>query len=207
MTRYLFFGITFAFAAAMQPGPLQAFLVSHTLSSGWRRTISASLSPLLSDGPVLLVVLLLLSRVPAYFIHILQLAGGMFLLYLGVRAVRTRSGGSSGAEPSGGGNHKALLRAAFINLLNPGPYLGWSLVMGPMLLNGWREDPVYGIALVAGFYVTMVVCLCATIMTVAAAGNIGERTNRVLITISSLGLGAIGLYQIWRGAGALLFER
>ena len=31
---------------------------------------------------------------------------------------------------------KTLLKAAFVNLLGPGPYLGWSLVMGPLFLEG-----------------------------------------------------------------------
>ena len=88
MTRYLIFGFTFAFAAAVQPGPFQAFLVSQTMTAGWRRTAVAAFAPLLSDGPIIVLVLLVLSQVPPGFVQILQIGGGLFLLFLASRALR-----------------------------------------------------------------------------------------------------------------------
>src|SRR5512136_1979055 len=89
MPAYLLLGVTFAFAAAVQPGPLQAYLVSRTLSHGWRRALPAAFSPLVSDGPIIVLALLVLSRVPAGFERGLRLAGGVFLLFLAWRAART----------------------------------------------------------------------------------------------------------------------
>jgi threonine/homoserine/homoserine lactone efflux protein len=51
MLGYLTIGVTYAFAAAVQPGPFQAYLISLTLVNGWRRTLPAVLAPLLSDFP------------------------------------------------------------------------------------------------------------------------------------------------------------
>ena len=82
MIQYLIIGITYAFTAVVQPGPFQAFLLSQTLSKGWRRTLPAAFGPLISDLPVILIALLLLTTVPPRFISILQIAGGLFLLYL-----------------------------------------------------------------------------------------------------------------------------
>ena len=42
MPTYLILGMTYAFAAAVQPGPLQTYLISQTLSHGWRRTLPAA---------------------------------------------------------------------------------------------------------------------------------------------------------------------
>ncbi len=36
-------GSGFAFAAVIQPGPLQAFLLSRAVAAGWRRTLPAAL--------------------------------------------------------------------------------------------------------------------------------------------------------------------
>ena len=41
-----------AFAAAIQPGPLQAFLLARVAAAGWKRTLPAVLAPLLSDIPI-----------------------------------------------------------------------------------------------------------------------------------------------------------
>ena len=48
---------------------------------------------------------------------------------------------------------KSLFAATVVNFLDPSPYIGWSLVMGPLLLKGWRESPANGISLLVIFYV------------------------------------------------------
>lgn len=202
MVGYLILGMTYAFAAAAQPGPLQTYLISQTASHGWRRTLPAALSPLLSDGPVIVVVLLVLSRVPAWFVQALRCAGGVFVLYLAYSAVVTwrRFDPRDAAEaPS---KRQSVLRAALVNLLNPNPYLGWSLVMGPLLLKGWRESPARGVALVAGFYGVMIFSLAAIIALAATARRVGPRVNRALAGASAVALGGFGCYLLWSGLSA-----
>ena len=46
------------------------------------------------------------------------------------------------------------MNAAIVNVLNPNPYLGWSLVMGPLFLHAWQEVPRNAAALLVGFYTT-----------------------------------------------------
>ena len=73
MYTYLLFGITYAFAAAVQPGPLQTYIISQTIKKGWRSTLPASFAPVISDGPIILSVLFLLSNVSDNFIFILRM--------------------------------------------------------------------------------------------------------------------------------------
>ncbi len=204
MAAYLLFGATFAFAAAVQPGPLQAYLVSRTLAGGWRSTLPAALSPLLSDGPVIVLTVLVLRHVPARFEHALRLAGAAFLFYLAVGAYRSWRDWRGSDAPTTGSAGQSLLRATAVNLLNPNPYLGWSLVLGPLLLKGWREAPANGIALVAGFYVTMVLCLAAIIVLFAGAGSFGPRLGRGLVGASAVALACFGAYEFWTGITGLL---
>ena len=75
MWNYLMLGAVLAFAAAVQPGPFQTFLVSETLSRGWRRTVPAAFAPLLSDAPIVAVALLVLTRIPGEMIRILTGCG------------------------------------------------------------------------------------------------------------------------------------
>ena len=48
----------------------------------------AVLAPLLSDGPIIVLVLIVLSRVPPWWIQLLRFAGGFFILYLAAGALR-----------------------------------------------------------------------------------------------------------------------
>jgi threonine/homoserine/homoserine lactone efflux protein len=203
MIVYLILGATYAFAAAVQPGAFQTYLVSQTLRNGWRRTLPAALSPLISDGPIILLVLLVLSRVPAGLQQVLRFAGGVFLLYLAAGAWKTWRKYTGTVPAAVQSPRQSLLRAAVVNLLNPNPYLGWSLVLGPLLLKGWHETPAHGIALVVGFYLTMILTLAAIIMLFAAARNLGPRVNHALIGASAAGLACFGLYQLWSGTRGL----
>jgi threonine/homoserine/homoserine lactone efflux protein len=204
MTSYLVLGSTFAFAAAVQPGPLQAYLVSQTLTFGWQRTIVAGFSPLVSDGPIIALCLLILSQVPPVFVHALQIVGGMYLLYLAADAFKTYRSYDAERVLQVQSSRQTLFRAAFVNLLNPNPYLAWSLVMGPLLLKAWREAPLHGIVLLASFYITLVVTLFATILLFSATKRLGAKINRALIGGSVLALGGFGLYELWSGVNVLL---
>jgi threonine/homoserine/homoserine lactone efflux protein len=196
-------GVTFGFAAAVQPGPFQTYLITQTLSNGWRRTLPAVLAPLLSDGPVLALVLLVLSRVPDRVIQLLHLAGGAFVIYLAVGAFRAwQQFDTQRASPQS--SQQSLFKAAFVNLLNPNPYLFWSLVGGPLLLAGWRETPANGIGLLLGFYITIIGSMAIGVVLLSTTGRLGPKVNRVLLGVSALALFGMGIYQIWLGASGIL---
>src|SRR5450759_1935189 len=132
MLGYLILGMTYAFAAAVQPGPFQTYLISQTLTNGWRRTIPAAFAPLLSDGPIIALVLLILSRMPGWLVQVLQCAGGAFLLTLAFGAFKTWRDFDVKKAVEGQSSRKTVFKAVMVNLLNPAPYIGWSLVMGPL---------------------------------------------------------------------------
>ncbi|MBN1279114.1 MAG: LysE family transporter [Chlorobium sp.] len=197
MLTYLIWGIGYGFAAAMQPGQFQAYLMAQTLRQGWRKTLPMIFAPLLSDGPVIVIVLLALSRLPVWWLQVLRFAGGLFALYLAAGTFRAWRDFQSMQENPPSGVRQNLFRAVLVNLLNPGPYLFWSLVTGPLLLSGWKVTPLHGIGLLAGFYVTIMVTLAGFIMLLSGSGKLGPRANRFLLGISGLALAAFGIFQIF----------
>jgi threonine/homoserine/homoserine lactone efflux protein len=204
VTKYLLFGATYAFAAAAQPGPFQAYLVSQTLSIGWRRTLPAVLAPLISDAPIALAVLVILARLPLALQQGLRVAGGMFLLYLAYRAFETWKRYDEAREVSPQSSRRTLLDATVVNFLNPNAWIGWSLIMGPLLLEAWREAPAQAVALIVTFYTILVAGTAAIVVLVAGATRFGPRVARSLVGISVVALAAFGGYQLWSGATALL---
>jgi threonine/homoserine/homoserine lactone efflux protein len=65
-----------------------------------------SLAPPISDPPIVLLILLLLDQIPAQFLRIISLAGGLFVLYLAWKLWKqwqagTRSSHESQADTSG----------------------------------------------------------------------------------------------------------
>jgi threonine/homoserine/homoserine lactone efflux protein len=203
---YLILGITFGFAAAVQPGPFQTFLISRTLNNGWRCTLPAACAPLVSDIPIVILVLLLLSNVPSWMENILHFAGGFFVLFLAYGALQSFKNYTLNQTVLLQSKRQNFLKAVAVNLLNPNPYLAWSLVIGPLLLKSWREAPGNGIALVGGFYFTMIFITAGIIILFAIISKLGPRVNRILVGISAIALACFGFYQLWLGATALWFK-
>lgn len=202
MFEYLALGCGFAFAAAIQPGPLQAFLLSNVAQKGWRRTLPASFAPLLSDGPIAVLVLLVLNRVPETLGRVLQAAGGLLLLYLAWAGFRQwRRTPATGPVTDDAPAPRTLLQAATVNILNPNPYLGWSLVLGPAALRAWEQGPAHAAALIVAFYATMVAALACTIVLLGTTRFLGPRGRRGLVLVSAVTLAGLGAYQL--GAGLL----
>ncbi len=199
MWSYFVFGITYAFAASVQPGPLQTYIIAQTLKRGWRSTLSAAFAPIISDGPILILVLLLLGAMPDNFIGILRIAGGLFLLYLGYGAFESWRKFDADEARSNASSQRTLVDAVVVNLLNPAPYLGWSLIMGPLFLEGWRIAPINGITLIVGFYLTMILTLTGIIILFGFARKFGPAVSRVLQGVSSVVLVLLGVYQLWLG--------
>ena len=199
MLGCLFIGCGIAFAAAIQPGPLQTFLLSSVVQKGWQRTLPASFSPLLSDGPVALLTLLVLNRIPETMSRILQLAGGIFLVYLAWASYRRWRQQAMTEPDTNDSVPRTLVQAATVNILNPNPYLGSSLVLGPAVIAAWHQNPANALVLVLAFYATMVTVLALTILFFGTTSILGPGGRRVLILVSAVALALLGVYQIMAG--------
>ena len=199
MGIYLLQGLSFGFIAASQPGPFQTYLISQTLTRGWKQTLPAALAPLISDGPIILICVLILSQVPAWLQRILYVVGGLFILYLSYGTYKTWKDFNPTILAIESGAQQSILKATLMNIFNPNPYIFWTLVTGPILLKGWRETPVNGIGFLAGFYITLISSLAAIILIFGTIARVGPKINRILLGISAIVLFCFGLYQLWLG--------
>jgi threonine/homoserine/homoserine lactone efflux protein len=199
MWTYIIQGVGLGFSAAVLPGPFLAYLISQTLARGWRRTLPAALAPLVSDGPIIAVCLLVLSQVPGWFERALHFAGGSFILYLAFGAYKAWRDFDPSLPSAETGTQGSVLKAALMNTLSPGPYIYWTMVTGPILLRGWRETPIHGVGFMAGFYVTIVLSLSFIILVFGLARHIGPQVNRALLGVSMIALFCFGIYQLYLG--------
>ena len=199
MWLYILQGIGYGFAAAVQPGPFQTYLISQTLAKGWKRTLPAAFAPLISDGPIIALCLLVLSQVPVWLQRFLYIAGGLFILYLAYNAYKSWRGFDPNIPSIETGTQQSLLKAALINTLNPNPYIYWTLVTGPILLAGWRETPLHGLGFLLGFYLTMILGFSTIIIAFGSARQLGPKVSRILLGVSAIALLCFGLVQLWLG--------
>lgn len=199
MWLYLFQGIGYGFAAASQIGPFQTFLISQTLTRGWKRALPGAFAPFISDGPIILLSVLVLSQLPEWAQRGMYILGGLFVLYLAYGSFKSwRNFDETLAHPELSGQ-QTIFKAAMTNALSPGAYLFWMFVTGPILVQGWRETPINGLGLLIGFYATFILSLIVMIVVFGAASRLGPKLNRALLGISCIVLFGFGLYQLWLG--------
>jgi threonine/homoserine/homoserine lactone efflux protein len=96
---------------------------------------------------------------------------------------------------------RTLIQAVTVNLLNPNPYLGWSLVLGPAVLRAWGQNPVNSVVLIITFYAVMISALAGTIFLFGTTRFLGARGRRTLILASAVALALLGIYQLLTGLG------
>lgn len=209
MLGYFIQGLVLGFPASAQPGPFQAYLLSQVTRNGWRRTLPAALAPLLSDGPILLLVLLFLTRLPQQALNVIQVVGGLFILYLAWGAWQSFRRGQNleakleSAEDTAVVN-QSIWQAALMNFLNPNPFIFWGTVGGIILLDAWARSPGHAVAFLVGMYGTLIGGFAFFIVLFGTVGQLDPRVNRGLSLISAVALVLFGLWQLWSGGTALV---
>ena len=199
LISYILAAAAIGFSAGVTPGPLQAVFLSYAIKGGWKKALPAAFAPLVTDGPVILLVLVILNNLPEAFLRGLQIGGGIFILYLAwesFTAYRQFKGIKAAQDTNSWGT---LMKAATMNLLGPGPWLFWSLINGPNLLLTWEISPGWGIAYLASFYGVFILTNIALILVFSSMRQMGEQVRRTLLLVAAVILAGFAVFQLLQG--------
>jgi threonine/homoserine/homoserine lactone efflux protein len=195
-------GANLGYVAGVLPGPLQAYLVNATLTLGWRKSIWIIFAPLISDIPIVIVIVFLLQQLPPGIIPILRLVGGLFLFWIAYGTWKQfRAGVTIGARNTA--SQQALTRGILMNFLSPAPYLFWSTVNGPLLLEALEQSSLHAVAFVVAFYGTFLAFMALIVLVFNSLRRLDERITRGLMLLTIVILVGFGLMLIGQGLGIL----
>ncbi len=154
MIHFLSIGIILGLSAGFSPGPLLMLVISETLRHGTKSGMKVALAPIITDLPIILVTLACLVQLSGYhdILGIISLAGGLFVLFTGYEAIRTRE--VEIALPKE--QPRSLLKGVLTNFLSPHPYLFWISVGAPMLTRSLTIGLAPFVAFIASFYLSLV---------------------------------------------------
>jgi len=154
MGYYLTIGAVLGLSAGFAPGPLLTLVISETLQHDIRSGIRVALAPVVTDVPIILLTLLVLSKLSAFhgILGFISIAGGFFILSMGYESVRTR-----GFDLELRNAQKSSLRKGVLaNMLSPHPYLFWFSVGAPIMTKALGVSLLAPAAFVAGFYACLI---------------------------------------------------
>lgn len=190
-------------SATSIPGPLQAYLLNITLRYGWRRGLLVIASPLIADGPIILVTVFLLGQLPDWAIQGIRVVGGLLLLWIAwgawkqLRAGVTFQAAGDGTTPAQNISvQRVLATACAMNLFSPGPYLFWTTVTGPLLLQALEISLWAGLAMLLSFYGTFLGGMALLVLLFNQLGQIDARLTRIILLVT------IGLL-VWFGTSLI----
>lgn len=148
----LSFGVVLGISAGFSPGPLMSLVIAQTMQYGVREGIKVSLTPLMTDPPIILVAFLLVRQ----FASQDPILGGISWVGAGVLLLLAR--GVWRAEPPDGGiglvAPRSILKGLSVNLLSPNPWLFWLTIGVPTLLRA--ETAWEASAFLVGFFPCLV---------------------------------------------------
>jgi threonine/homoserine/homoserine lactone efflux protein len=197
---FLVLGAGIGFVAGVSPGPVLTLVVGETLRGGWARGAAVATGPLLADGPIVVLAVVLVGQLPAELVPALSFVGGIFLLYLATTMLlNARTAQRPGADRPN--VRRGLLTGLLARALSPNPYLFWMLIGAPTLVAANTTEAA---AFVIGYYASIVgsnVGLAIVLHRWIAVFSAG--VYRQVLFVSGLLLAVYGVVLLGRGAQAL----
>jgi threonine/homoserine/homoserine lactone efflux protein len=163
-------GISLGFSAGISPGPLTTLVISTTLERGFMAGLRVAVAPLLTDAPIILLSLWVVSSLNPLAAALLAIIGGLYLIWLAFKTLRSAQSAQLILDaPSTQSRRQDFGRGILVNLLSPNPWLFWLTVGGPLLTDGGNATTWNGLGFLLGFYLLLVGCKIALAWLVAGS--------------------------------------
>ena len=147
-------GIVFGLTAGISPGPLLTVVITETLTHSRKEGIKVAIAPLLTDIPIILVCIFILSKLNDYdsILGIISFLGGLFIIYLGVESFKAKDieMDTVTIKP------KSIRKGIIVNTFSPHPYLFWITVGTPILFRSFSVSLVTALVFIISFYTFLV---------------------------------------------------
>jgi threonine/homoserine/homoserine lactone efflux protein len=193
----LLLGVSLGWAAGISPGPLFALVVTTAIQKGTAAATRIAIAPLITDAPVVVLTVAVLSAVPERVVRLLGVVGGVYLVWLGIQEITA----SRSKTTVLGEEHRAtdLWRGALTNVLNPQMWTFWIAVGAPIVASA--DSTGAAAAFLAGFYALLVGSKVVLAVAIGASRErlLDARRIRALGVLGGVGLIAIGLVLAFRG--------
>jgi threonine/homoserine/homoserine lactone efflux protein len=151
---FLASGIVMGLIAGISPGPMLTLVISQTLQHDVKEGIKISLSPLITDLPIILLIVLFLSKLVMFnfTLGIISILGAVFLVYMAYGCIVFKPSAIHTVNIKA----QSIKKGIMANFLNPYPYLFWFSVGAPILFKAYHRNILSVVFFIAGFYACLI---------------------------------------------------
>lgn len=191
-------GTALGMFAGIIPGPFLALVAATALRRGLGDGLKTALVPLITETPVLLLSVLVLTQLSPPLLRWIGIAGGLLILYMAWR-VETDARDATPTQAADESLIGHYFRVAAVGLLSPSPWVFWFIIAGPLFLTRWHQSWVHGVVFLAAFFAFFV----GMMMLVAWAASSGrERLSQTWYRRALRGTGVLlailGTILVWQ---------
>lgn len=198
-TRDLLLFMGAGLALNLTPGPDMLYVAARSAGEGRASGVASALGigagTLVHIAAVALGLAGLLATVPTAY-AVVRIAGGAYLIYLGVRALRARPGGGAERTVTPGTNWAAFRQGVVTNVLNPKVAL-FFLAFLPQFVDPHAASPALQVVFLGLLFDTSgtLVNLAVAVGTSGAAARLrrGERARLLMERLCGVVFIALGL--------------
>jgi threonine/homoserine/homoserine lactone efflux protein len=182
---YTLTGVVFGLTAGITPGPLLTLVFSETLKHGSKEGVKISFAPVLTDLPIVLGAIYLVSYITNLLIlyGIIAISGSIFLSFLAYESIFFKGINTNNASI----RPQSIKKGIIANFLNPAPYIFWITIGAPIVLKAKGQS--FFSALL--FIISMYVCLVGSKILVAilvGRSRLFLKSNIYIYIIKALGI-------------------
>ena len=188
----------------LKPGPLSTLVISETLQHDWKAGSKVAISPLITDAPIITISAFFWFKATAVsgMATILYVAGGLFLLWLGFDGLRNTSFDVDDIDKKDA--EHSLRRGVITNLLNPNPWMFWTLAGAPFLVAAWNQSMVHPFVFLIPFFSALIGIKVGTAYMLDRSKSWMNQSGLAWsIRVSSLALIGIAVIFIYQGTSYL----
>jgi len=144
-------------------------VISETLAHGRSAGFRVAAAPLITDLPIVLMALFLLSKLAAFNMILggISLAGSVVILKMGVGHFKRGDIQVEENPPK----PRSLAKGVVVNFLSPHPYIFWLSVGGPMTTRAWEDSPWAALGFIGLFYLMLIGSKLGLALLTAGSGN------------------------------------
>ncbi len=135
------------------PGPLLTLVISETLKHGTKEGIKVAASPLITDLPIIVVTILVMSRIANidYLLGTIAFGGSIFLIYLAFESLFFKGINRDAVDQA-----SVIKKGIIANLLNPSPYVFWFTIGAPTIIKAYNESLSFAVFFLVVFYSVLI---------------------------------------------------
>ncbi|MEJ2097829.1 MAG: LysE family translocator [Deltaproteobacteria bacterium] len=192
ITTLLTSALVLGLSAGLTPGPIMTLVIFQTLKYGVGEGIKVALAPLVTDAPIVLLTLFLLSRISSLenVLGVLSVFGGLYLFYLSYESIRFK--GATQTEIAE--QPHSMRKGIAVNFLNPSPYMFWMSIGGPLVLKAFQTHIAFSLFFIVPFYGVMVGSKC--LLAVISGKSRGFLTSRCYVYTMRLLGGVLAVFAL-----------